>query len=148
MPMKPTRAGTVKTEVTLDASPEKVWEVLTDFEAYPLWNPFVCRLVGEAAEGQPLVVTIKLPGKAERSFRARVLRAAPAEELSWRGRLAGVNFLFVGDHHFYLEDEGLGRTRVLHEETFTGLLPPLMLNYTLVERGFEAMNEALKKRVG
>ena len=29
----------IRTEITLPASPEKSWKVLTDFARYPEWNP-------------------------------------------------------------------------------------------------------------
>jgi uncharacterized membrane protein len=33
----------IHTEIEINAPAEKVWRVLTDFAAYPEWNPFVGR---------------------------------------------------------------------------------------------------------
>jgi uncharacterized protein YndB with AHSA1/START domain len=38
------------TEIEIDASPSQVWQVLTDFEKYPTWNPFIKKISGIAAE--------------------------------------------------------------------------------------------------
>ena len=37
----------IETSVSLASSPERVWEVLTDFAAFPDWNPLVLRVEGE-----------------------------------------------------------------------------------------------------
>ena len=29
----------IETEISIDAKPQKVWQVLTDFEQYPNWKP-------------------------------------------------------------------------------------------------------------
>ena len=41
----------IKTEIIIDSKPEKVWEVLTDFENYPTWNPFIQNISGEQKVG-------------------------------------------------------------------------------------------------
>ena len=46
------------TEIIIDTKPEKVWEVLTDFENYPTWNPFIQKISGEQKVGLKLDVSI------------------------------------------------------------------------------------------
>jgi len=41
----------IKTEIIINTKPEKVWEVLTDFENYPTWNPFIQNIFGEQKVG-------------------------------------------------------------------------------------------------
>lgn len=45
-------SASITATIDIDASPRAVWEVLTDFAAYPDWNPFVDR-----SEGTPEVGT-------------------------------------------------------------------------------------------
>jgi uncharacterized protein YndB with AHSA1/START domain len=41
----------LRTFVDIDATPERVWQVLTDLPAYAEWNPFITRAEGTFAEG-------------------------------------------------------------------------------------------------
>lgn len=34
-------AKEIKTEIVINASPEKIWAILKDFDKYPAWNPFI-----------------------------------------------------------------------------------------------------------
>jgi len=107
------------TELFIDAPPERVWSVLTDFGGYPAWNPLLLEARGEAREG--------------------------ARRLVWKG---GVPGLLHGEHYFELTPEGSG-TRFVQGEHFTGvlsLLLPAGLRKKL-ERGYAGMNEALAQRV-
>jgi hypothetical protein len=133
--------------IEVDAAPERVWEVLTDFAAYPEWNPFIRRIEGRPEQGQRLEVRIEPPGARGMTFRPTVLAAEPGRELRWLGRLL-VPGVFDGEHGFRLEPAGEGRTRFVQSERFRGLLVPLF-GGTLekTQHGFEAMNEALARRV-
>ena len=42
-------AKQLRTHIDIHASPERVWQVLTDFAAYPDWNPFITRASAHAA---------------------------------------------------------------------------------------------------
>ena len=137
----------IQTEIEIGAAPEEVWRVLTDFAAYPEWNPFVKSASGEPREGGRLEIFVQVPEGRGMRFKPKVLRAEPARELRWIGGLP-VPGLFNGEHIFKLEPAGPGRTRFLHGERFTGLLIPFMgATLEKTRRGYELMNEALKARV-
>jgi hypothetical protein len=136
----------IATAIDIAAAPAAVWAVLMDFAAYPDWNPFIRRLQGAARVGARLEVTVQPPGSREMTFKPTVLAVEPGRDLRWRGRVL-MPGLFDGEHSFRLEPTASG-CRFHHGETFSGLLVPLfggMLAKT--ERGFEAMNAALGRRV-
>ena len=140
-------ARVIHTEIHIDAPKERVWNVLADFDAHPEWNPFITGIDGEAAAGQMLTVRLRPPGGRAMTFRPKVLAAVPGRELRWVGTL-GIPGLFDGEHRFFLEDAGPGRTRFVQEEAFRGALVPLLGRALQRTRaGFELMNSALKGRV-
>jgi hypothetical protein len=136
----------IDTEISIDASPLAVWDLLVDFDRYHEWNPFIPRGAGRPEIGATLVLEMQPPGDKLRTMRPTVLVATPGEHLRWRGTLS-IPGLFTGRHEFILEPLGAAGTRVRHREDFTGLLVPF-LGGTLkkTEQGFHALNEALKKR--
>lgn len=137
----------VRTEIEIDASPARVWSVLTDFSAHPQWNPFVRSISGVLRERERLVVSVQPEGGREMTFRPVVLVAQPERELRWLGRFL-VPGLFDGEHYFQLEPLGPQRTRFVHGEKFSGLFVS-MARASLdgaTRAGFVAMNEALKAR--
>ena len=139
--------NTLDTHVDIDAPPEAVWAVLTDFDHYHEWNPFM-RIAGRATENARIHVELRLSEGRSTTFRPTVTHANPGRRLQWLGHLwtPGV---FDGDHRFVLERLDGGRTRLTHAETFSGVLAPLLQRLTgkATERGFEAMNAALKRQV-
>jgi hypothetical protein len=138
-------AHTIETEIVIHATPERVWAVLMDFAAYPLWNPFILAIEGTATPGETLAVTIKPPGASAQTFKPKVLRAAAPDAFVWRGSLP-IPGLFTGEHSFQLTRQG-DDTRLRHSEAFSGILVPLLKKMLLrTEEGFNQMNAALKAR--
>ena len=129
----------------IDASPESVWAILTDFESYPEWNPFVRSISGTLAEGEELTVRIDPPDSRAWTFEPEVVAVDDGRRFAWLGRLL-VPFAFDGYHEFRLDPTADGGTRLLQRETFRGALVPLLLDEAEIERGFAAMNRALKER--
>jgi uncharacterized protein YndB with AHSA1/START domain len=41
----------IVTEIEIDAPPSRVWEILTDFEKYASWNPFIKKISGTYQQG-------------------------------------------------------------------------------------------------
>ncbi|WP_082778155.1 SRPBCC domain-containing protein [Tsukamurella pseudospumae] len=140
------RDRTVERSVEIEASPAEVWRVLTDFEAYPQWNPFVIRAAApDGLEvGRDLDVRIRDRG-SETGFRPEVLAVDPERELRWLGRVL-LPRLLDGEHSFRLETTPTG-TRFIQGERFRGVLVPVVGSSIDVADGFDAMNRALRERV-
>jgi hypothetical protein len=136
----------ITSEIRIDASPLRVWEVLTDFASYPEWNPFLTSVVGSPVEGSKVKVRFEPPGGRGINMTPRILSVVPKEELKWLGHLL-VPGIFDGEHHFLISELGNGSTRFTQEEIFRGVLVPLTSNLlTKTKKGFERMNQALKER--
>src|SRR5437867_11755804 len=137
----------LRTDIEIDAPVERVWEVLTDFDRFPDWNPFIRRIRGNAQVGSRLDVFLGASGTRGMRFRPTVTKVVPNRELRWLGRL-GLPRLLDGEHILQLEPLGPTRTRFIQRERFRGLLVPLMarsLNRD-ARRGFEERNHALQAR--
>jgi len=139
----------LRTEVEIDAPPAAVWAVLADFPRHSEWNPFIRSITGELEVGAPLAVRIQPPGGKAMTFKPKLLRVAPNEELRWLGRVL-LPGIFDGEHIFELTaiNDGKG-TRFTHREELRGILVPLLWKSLDrdTRRGFEEMNLVLKELV-
>jgi hypothetical protein len=77
----------LRREIEIDAPPERMWAVVTDFAAYPEWNPFIRQISGELREGARLQVRIEPPATRATTFRPTVRAVEANRELRWLGRL-------------------------------------------------------------
>jgi hypothetical protein len=134
-------------EIEIQASAERVWQLLTDFARFPEWNPFMRRASGEVKAGARLEVYMQPSGASGTTFKPTVLNAEPNRELRWLGRLI-IPGLFDGEHILTIEPLDTNRVRFVQREIFKGLLVPLFARRldTDTRRGFEEMNRALKAR--
>ncbi len=137
----------LNSEIEIQASAERVWQVLTDFTSFPQWNPFIRRASGIVQAGERLEVTIQASGASGVTFRPTVLIAEPNRELRWLGRLL-IPGLLDGEHIFTIEPLGAHQVHFVQREIFRGLLVPFFVRRldTDTRRGFEEMNQALKVR--
>lgn len=136
---------TIETEIIIEATTERVWQVLTDFKNHPKWNPFIRSISGEKKEGEKLIVFLKPPEGKGMTFHPMIKKFEPAKEFRWKGKLA-LPGVFDGEHYFILEEISAKRTRFVHGEKFTGLLV-LFMGKVLekTKEGFVMMNKKLKK---
>ena len=137
----------IHTEIEISAPAEKVWRVLTDFAAYPKWNPLVRHVEGDVVVGSHPQVYIETSGGNGMLFSPTVLVTEPNRERRWLGHLWFPGLL-DGEHSFVIEPVGNGHVRFIQRERFKGLLLPFlskMLNVD-IRPGFEEMNRALKLR--
>jgi hypothetical protein len=138
----------LRTEIEIDGSADQVWQVLTDFGAYPAWNPFITEAAGTARAGERLTVRLQPPGGRAVTIRPTILQADPGKRLRWLGRIL-MPGVFDGEHSFAIEPITDNRVRFVQQEQFRGLLVRLLARsldrHTLP--GFEQMNQALRARV-
>lgn len=138
--------ATITHSIDIDATPQQVWDVVSDLEGYASWNPFMIRGRGRFAAGERVEITMR-PGERTMTFRPTVLEAEPLRRIRWLGRL-GLPRVFDGEHVLELEVLDGARTRFTQHEQFRGVLVPLlgrMLGDT--EAAFGAMDVALKATV-
>lgn len=138
----------IHTEIEIEAPAANVWAILTDFEAYADWNPFVKNVSGEASAGTQLSVTVQPEGGEAMDFKPTVLKAEENQELRWLGRVILPN-VFDGEHYFIIKEISESKVKLVHGENFKGILVPLMWGGMEegTQKGFSAMNAALKAKV-
>lgn len=136
----------IHSQITIAASPEQVWAILTDFGSYQEWNPFIQSISGDLRVGGSLTVRIVPPGRSGMTFKPTITDLRDGYVLEWLGHLL-VPGIFDGRHRFELTRLGDGSTSFDQSETFSGVTVPFfpsLLENT--RRGFEAANIALKDR--
>lgn len=136
----------IHTQIEINASAKEVWNILIDFDKYGEWNPFIKSIHGNPVAGEKMQVFIQPPGSKGMNFTPRVISVDLNHEFRWHGHLIFPG-LFDGEHIFLIESTGENKVKFTHAEQFKGLLVPLLAKALKnTQKGFELMNEALKKR--
>ena len=137
----------IETSIVIDSTPEKVWGILTKFEEYELWNPFMTKVIGSATLDSKIEVNIKTISGKKRTYYPIITRCETNKELRWKGKsfLPGV---FDGERIFILENSNDDKILFYHKEIFSGLGVRLVGNKLdeSLRESFVTMNEALKVR--
>jgi len=138
----------LETSINIQATPEEVWKVFSNFSGYPEWSSFIESVKGTLDVDTVIEVSMRPPSKDKATlFKPKVLKSEAGKEFRWLGKLGGVNFLFVGEHYFIFEKTQEG-TKLTQGEKFKGILVPLLKKMLLdTQKGFENFNQALKGRV-
>ncbi len=137
-----------RTHVDISARAERVWEVLTDLESYKNWNPFILRARGRLREGSAIKIQFRLHNGLVIPAKPRIIKVEPCSRISWEGWLVTPRLL-GGEHRFLLREMPQGVTRLTQREIYGGILLPWVWWHLKrdAEKGFHAMNQALKNRV-
>jgi hypothetical protein len=137
---------TLRTEIQIQAPPEKIWQILIDLAKYPVWNPFITQAIGRVEVGARVEITVP-SGSKEMKLHCRVIKAEPRQVLCWKYHVISP-LLFRGEHSFTIEPMGSNYVRFVDQEIFNGLLVPMQAKEidSSSRQGFEAMDKALKIR--
>lgn len=135
----------LKTEIIINSEPERVWSILTNFDKFHEWNPFIRSIKGTKKVGDQLTVKIQ-PSKGRiMTFKPVILKFEKNKELRWLGKLL-FKGIFDGEHYFKLYANNNGTTTFIQGEMFSGLLVSFLGNVLdKTKSGFDLMNKAIKE---
>jgi len=134
------------TWVDIDAPQARVWQALSDVDAYPRWNPFIVQAEGEVRAGAVLAITMHIPAKGLQRYRVTVTDLQAPSVFGWLGHFH-VRGLIDGDHRFELVARAGGGVRLRQHEVFRGLMVPMVWRGFIQRHllpSFEALNQNLK----
>ena len=112
---------TYQATATIEASPEKVWEILVDGDGYPNWDPGMIRIEGTIAQGEKVKFFTKF--SPDQAFAVKVTAFEPGQKMVFTGGLP--LGLFKSERTHTLTPAADGQTTFHTAETFSGLLYPL-----------------------
>jgi hypothetical protein len=105
----------------IEATPERIWELLTDAARFPAWNSTVTSIEGKIALGEKLA--LKVPLAPKRTFTPKVTRFEPASGMEWSDGMAP---MFRGVRTFTLTPKDGGKTEFSMREEFAGVMLPMI----------------------
>lgn len=128
------------------APAETVWQVLTDFGAYGLWNPFVSECRCDLRAGGAIEMQVHLAKKPQFQ-REWIVEVLPGRGFSYRMKPVPLGGMRSFRSH-RIEPLDTGRSRYHSHFEIDGWLQPLVLGLFRggLERGFEGMNQGVKRR--
>lgn len=132
-------------DIEIQAPPEVVWEVLTDFPSYSEWNRFVVRCESTLKPGDPIDLRVNL-GAKPRLQREWVKACTPGKGFSYAMKPVPLAALSSKRSHL-LEPQAGGTLYRSHFE-LRGWLAPLVkaLMGRKLHQGFSQMNEGVRVR--
>jgi len=128
------------------ADPDSAWQVISDLENHPAWNPYTRELKGEPVVGTRLLNRTGSGGQ-ELVFRPEVITAEPGKELRWRGSL-GIRWIADGEHYYRI-DPGPApeQVTVTQGEVFRGVLVTLLRPWFNLDEEFRVSTDSLAEHI-
>ncbi|MEM7134153.1 MAG: SRPBCC domain-containing protein [Chloroflexota bacterium] len=135
----------VHTEIEIDASPQKVWQVLTDFEKIGEWSPALRGLRGELKDGAKVECDYFWSGKVNKLTHTLIVEDGVM--FGWSDPVIPL----TKDYHVYkVSPIGDGqRTLFAQTDRITGLLSPIIAKSFTAQmlETYTEFNQCLKERV-
>ena len=139
----------IKHEIEINATTEKVWSVIVDFDNYKNWNTQLTYLGGEVKPNGKLHLKLAAEGSAPYEFKPDISYWEDRKRFAWIAK-TGMKRVFDGEHFFELQDLGNGKTLLINREEYRGILSLLFEQLPMMKnapRGFEKMNLEFKSYI-
>ena len=140
------RSRTCRTEITIDAPQQLIWDMLIDLDHYADWNPFTYGYTGSFVVGGRFMLKVRLTDKFKLGSPEIVHLIEPPDRLAWCGDYP--RWLVAATRYQVLRPLSPTQTHYQTWETFRGALAFVVMA-TLgknIERGFQDVAVALKAR--
>lgn len=133
--------------IEIKSNPEKVWKVLTDFQLYKYWNPFIIGIAGAPIRGEKIEIELRTAAQKTRVYRPTITKVDPPTELRWYGK-AILPLILDGEHIFTIHENEEHDTIFTQKEIFKGLGAYLgnARMFDDIRISFQMMNSSLKLR--
>jgi len=145
-PPKPPSGFRIEDRIGVQAPAAVIWEIIHDIGRWHEWNPTYPRAEGVVRIGETLSMTLALPGQSPQEIKPKILDWVPDEQLHWQLSMLGGTIKTLR----YIEIDALAPASCVVDngELFRGIMGPSLAKRMgrSVQRGFRAMNEALKER--
>jgi hypothetical protein len=139
----------VRHEIVINASIEKVWQTVINFEKYKDWNSQLSYLGGKVALHEKLHLKLAVDGATPYEFKPTVSYYKENEIFAWIA-ITGIPRVFDGEHFFELKDMGNGNVLLVNREEYRGVTSLIMKQLPMMKlapKGFEKMDEELKNYI-
>ena len=136
----------IYSEIQINASASVVWGILTDFDKFGEWNPFLKEISGTLKEGSELKIFIEPPNSKGMEFKPTLKKVETEKKIKWLGKV-WIPKLIDGEHSWIINKIDDNTILFIQKERFTGIFVPFfskLLKNT--KSGFEMMNQNLKQR--
>jgi hypothetical protein len=131
------------TSTIIQASPEKIWDILVDGTNWLHWNTTITKIEGNIALGETVAVYPKV--NPNRAFPVTVSQFIPHERMVWTGGMP--LGLFKGERTYSLAKQPDGKTEFAMQEIFSGLIAPLITrSIPDLQPSFDEFAAALKRQ--
>ncbi|MBW2697102.1 MAG: SRPBCC domain-containing protein [Deltaproteobacteria bacterium] len=137
----------IEESIDIEASPELVWEVLTDLPRYGEWNPFVVECASTLEPGDPIEMKVQIFDSFAQPQNEVIFEREHGRRICYG--LAPMPLGSIASHRCHVvEPLPAGRTRYHSEFKLEGWLAPLVrgLVGARLERGFASMTQAVCQR--
>lgn len=104
----------------INATPQRIWAILTNAADFPRWNSTVQRIEGQIGAGEKIVLYATIAPK--RAFKLTIDEFVPNQKLVW----SDGNFVFRGVRTYTLTPQADGSTDFTMAEVFTGAMLPMI----------------------
>jgi hypothetical protein len=119
-------ATTLHDETIVNAPRPLVWKLLTEFEDYDTWNPYITAARGDARAGDELDLHVAPHGETAADVECDVIAVKHLRKLYWRCRDHALPGLLDREHVFRLLPMGNDgeRVRLVYDGRWEGVLVP------------------------